>query len=221
MLHADFAIVPAPREPNLITSMPSKNKEFFTEWRRYTMYYIIRFLPSIAMWLFVFVILLQNVNQPGYSSPFVMFNIKHWGDGPANDALRAWYRYDISLLAIQNYSLLLYVVSMVVSNLSFVSKVHSIIEVNVFTNTTWMMIASLALVLQLVFCIISTNGLNPGEFIHWNRTVTNLLFSCIAWPFAVFILDEIVKKNHREFFVRANALALFEFQTVLGMHSPV
>lgn len=201
----------------MVGSIAPKNRDHMEQWPRYLLYYILRFVPSVVAWIVLFGALLNGkhlLGGPGTTYP--MWSFGFWLDVQQSETASEFSNYKEALLAIQNFCLLVYVSMLVVSSASFVHRVYSVVEINVFANVAWLGAACICIVSQFVFCVVSTGSISVTDHVN----ITTSYYALFAWPVLILILDEAVKAHHRSFAYSVNNLAMMEFQTILGMHSP-
>lgn len=81
----------------------------------------------------------------------------------------------------------------------------------------------LALSLQTVFYAISVNTVHspPGGSFSLSDVPRSAIVLAACWPVGLILLNEAVKHNYHQHFVKEQKRAKITFGTKLGMHSPV
>ncbi|KAG0251334.1 hypothetical protein BG011_007717 [Mortierella polycephala] len=148
--------------------------------------------------------------QDGYSFLFNSF-----GDG------KTWLNWteveQWALLYAQNYTLVIWVWYMVCMSSTFMSRTLPVSTFKPWKNRVWIGACVTCLVFQFAFCIISLfKGPDRKQNIPWWFFVISFL-----WPIVFLPIQEIVKARDLKECVRAQKLAKLEFNTKLGMHSPL
>ncbi|KAF9179828.1 hypothetical protein BGZ50_006662 [Haplosporangium sp. Z 11] len=122
-----------------------------------------------------------------------------------------------ALLYAQNYTLVIWVWYMVWMSSTFMSRALSVSTFKPWKNRVWIGACVTCLVFQFAFCIISLfRGPHRVQNIPWWLFVVSFL-----WPIVFLPIQEIVKARDLKECVRAQKLAKLEFNTKLGMHSPL
>lgn len=101
--------------------------------------------------------------------------------------------------------------------MSFHSRTRTIFKFNPFKNTEWVVVCAVAVVLQAVFFLIYNRELlSLFSQVEWYVYV--IMF---VWPLFVVIIDELVKRSERHHWKLNQEILRLEFETKLGMHSPI
>ncbi|KAF9330506.1 hypothetical protein BG006_006536 [Podila minutissima] len=201
----------SPHEPDTMTMMPSKNMSPLRDLPRFIFYFLARFILPIAMCVFVFLYCLQIYDgQEGWKFIFNSFGAgTPWLEWASNEQ---W-----ALLYAQNYTLVVWVWYMVCMSGTFMSRTLSVRAFAPWRNRVWIGACAACLVLQFVFCVISLfRGPYRVQDLPWWLFVVSFL-----WPVVFLPVQELVKARDLKECVRAQKLAKLEFNTKLGMHSPL
>ncbi|KAG0027796.1 hypothetical protein BGZ81_005289 [Podila clonocystis] len=122
-----------------------------------------------------------------------------------------------ALLYAQNYTLVVWVWYMVCMSGTFMSRTLSARAFAPWRNRVWIGACAACLVLQFVFCVISLfRGPFRVQDVPWWLFVLSFM-----WPVVFLPVQELVKARDLKECVRAQKLAKLEFNTKLGMHSPL
>ncbi|KAG0371902.1 hypothetical protein BGX24_001009 [Mortierella sp. AD032] len=201
----------SPHEPDTMTMMPSKNMSPLRDLPRFIFYFLARFILPIGMCVFVFLYSLYIYDgQEGYHFLFNSF-----GNGTP------WLQWSESvqwaLLYAQNYTMIIWVWYMVWMSSTFMSRALSLRSFQPWKNRTWIGACVLCLALQFVFCVVSLfKGPHKVKDVPWWLFVVAFL-----WPILFMPIQEVVKARDLRECIRAQKLAKLEFNTKLGMHSPL
>ncbi|KAF9429528.1 hypothetical protein BGZ94_010368, partial [Podila epigama] len=201
----------SPHEPDTMTMMPSKNMSPLRDLPRFIFYFLARFILPIAMCVFVFLYSLHIYDgQEGYNFLFNSFGAgTPWLEWTSNEQ---W-----ALLYAQNYTMVVWVWYMVCISATFMSRTLSVRAFAPWRNNVWIGACITVLALQFVFCIISLfRGPHRIQDVPWWLFVLAFL-----WPIVFLPIQEFVKARDMRECVRAQKLAKLEFNTKLGMHSPL
>ncbi|KAI7818698.1 hypothetical protein BC939DRAFT_427480 [Gamsiella multidivaricata] len=201
----------SPHEPDTMTMMPSKNTSPLRDLPRFIFYFLARFILPIGMCVFVFLFTLQVYDgREGYHFLFNSFGIDtpwlEWSDS------EQW-----ALLYAQNFTMVIWVWYMIWMSSTFISRTLSMRSFMPWKNKVWIGACVSSLTLQFVFCIISLfHGPFSVRSVSWWVFVLAFL-----WPLVFLPVQEVVKARDMKECVRAQKLAKLEFNTKLGMHSPL
>ncbi|XP_065338638.1 transmembrane protein 94 isoform X2 [Cloeon dipterum] len=145
-------------------------------------------------------------------------------NGTANALWQGWGANLHSLTVLQHALCLLWVINLVVISISFVHRESPIWRANPFKNRLWGLAVLLVALLQFAFSAATmgprlandSKDIPPGlEHVPWPI----YLLAAIS-PFAVFLINELVKLQEIKASVRQQKKARLEFGTKLGMNSP-
>ncbi|KAF9156424.1 hypothetical protein BG015_005393 [Linnemannia schmuckeri] len=201
----------SPHEPDTMTMMPSKNMSPLRDLPRFIFYFLARFILPIGMCVFVFLYSLHIYDgQEGYHFLFNSFgNGSPWLQWSENEQ---W-----ALLYAQNYTMIIWVWYIVWMSSTFMSRALSLRSFKPWKNRTWIGACIVCLALQFVFCAVSLfRGPHKVKDVPWWLFVISFL-----WPILFMPIQEIVKARDLKECIRAQKLAKLEFNTKLGMHSPL
>ncbi|KAF9090739.1 hypothetical protein BGX23_005760 [Mortierella sp. AD031] len=201
----------SPHEPDTMTMMPSKNMSPLRDLPRFIVYFLARFILPIGMCVFVFLYSLHIYDgQEGYHFLFNSFgNGTPWLEWSENEQ---W-----ALLYAQNHTMIIWVWYMVWMSSTFMSRALSLRTFKPWKNRTWIGACIVCLVLQFVFCAVSLfRGPHRVGDMPWWLSVLSFF-----WPILFMPIQEVVKARDLKECVRAQKLAKLEFNTKLGMHSPL
>ncbi|KAF9128590.1 hypothetical protein BGW39_004945 [Mortierella sp. 14UC] len=201
----------SPHEPDTMTMMPSKNMSPLRDLPRFIIYFLARFTLPIGMCVFVFLYSLHIYDgQEGYHFLFNSFgNGTPWLQWSENEQ---W-----ALLYAQNYTMIIWVWYMVWMSSTFMSRALSLSSFKPWKNRTWIGACVVCLALQFAFCVASLfRGPHRVNSVPWWLFVVSFL-----WPILFLPIQEVVKARDLRECIRAQKLAKLEFNTKLGMHSPL
>jgi hypothetical protein len=180
---------------------------------RYAVYWCIRFLPSVFVYLLMYLWLVHVSFGSGK-----VFDAYYWQND--TNSLAGTYNWEHLLLACQSYCMVVFVFLLGVFSMSFVHRHGSIREQSPLDNRVWIVTIIFVLVAQVIFAIITVYSLDGGPPYVSVGTDGLMWYVFIPWPFLVILIDEIVKahdRSRRDFY---HNRARQHFDTVLGMYSP-
>ncbi|KAI8594616.1 hypothetical protein EDD21DRAFT_314380, partial [Dissophora ornata] len=122
-----------------------------------------------------------------------------------------------ALLYAQNFTIVVWVWYMVCMSSTFMSRTLPMRSFMPWKNRIWIGSCIASLVFQFAFCIISLfRGPHRVHDVDWWVFVVAFL-----WPLVFLPVQEVVKARDMKECLRAQKLAKLEFNTKLGMHSPL
>ena len=133
-----------------------------------------------------------------------------------------WYagptvQSDPLVLFIQNYIALIFVVQMVLISGTFIHRTVSIASRTPFTNRVWTISSFLTIFLQFIFMAISIR--NDYSYIYYLPWWIHIV--CFLGVFINIPIQELVKADDRKKWILFQKRTKLEFNTKLGMHSPL
>lgn len=223
---------PQPKLMKLISdkNVPIPNKKVL----RVSAYFFVRALPSAIVALLVFVLSMRNLwTTGGIPEIFGVVepaDITTFGGKPFLDALIFSQNLGLFSLVlclstherqpekgIFCFLPLLCFFRVVTSSVSFHSRTRSIFKFNPFRNTEWVVVCAVCFVLQIVFFLVSVREL-VSLFSQIDWFIYVIIF---GWPIFVILIDEVVKRTERKHWKLNQEILRLEFETKLGMHSPI
>ncbi|KAJ3265341.1 hypothetical protein HDU77_005584 [Chytriomyces hyalinus] len=188
------------------------------KWRS-AQYYVTRFAMTSCGTVLIFVLALWhflNVSrEPGNPPPDAAMLFGKFG-------MVSWLRLDPTeaavLLYAQHIALFYFVISIVVASATFLSRTRNVLELPPWKNQVWIALALLTLLAQTVFSAISLAG-GPLSLvgIPWYIIFVTLFCGVVL----NVPIQEVVKRYDKMHWVRSQKLAQLQFNTKLGMHSPL
>jgi magnesium-transporting ATPase (P-type) len=188
-----------PHLPDIMTHMPAKNADHGKDVPRFVMYYILRFatIPVIAcIGVFWLVLLFIDTAKPATA----YFLIKG---------------YDRLFLFIQNYVLVIFTVYIIAISATFIHRIEGVLVRSPFLNPVWVSACALALLFQVVFFWVSV-GFDLLILVPWW-----IHLASVVPVLLIVIVNELVKRHGRQEWIRFQKRTKLEFNTKLGMHSPL
>lgn len=194
--------------------LPRRNPKppaVLTDASRFVAYFFIRFTLTALIYLLFFLWLLhasvdndtlwREYYWPSSNHPHTLFNSS---------------QYQSTLLAVQNYSMVVFVAMLAVHSMGFVYRYDSIKQTNPAKNKIWLISAIGCVILQVAFCVVSVFSVSlPAVDLDTFRW-----YVFLPWPFLIIAIDEICKAHDRRRRDFLHKKARQHFDTVLGMHSP-
>ena len=124
---------------------------------------------------------------------------------------------DSFVLFIQNYVALIFVVQMVLISGTFIHRTVSIASRSPFTNRVWTISSFLTIFLQ--FCFMAISIRNDYSYIYYLPWWIHVV--CFVGVFINIPIQELVKADDRKKCILFQKRTKLEFNTKLGMHSPL
>jgi len=209
-------LLSTPHDPETMTLMPTKNQNNNVNIKRLYRYFIMRFILIIFMVVLAFHwILSELLKEENESfSFFKIYNTYH-------ESYLNWDKKSIDALKYaQILTLFLFVYYIVWTSATFVNRTQSIFKVSPLRNHKWFIVSILVIILHIVITVVNLdmsdkfkNSLGKIPFYHY------ILF--ILWPIAIIPAHEFAKKFDRKEYNRCQKRTKLEFNTKLGMHSPL
>ncbi|KAF2069378.1 hypothetical protein CYY_009303 [Polysphondylium violaceum] len=208
-----FSLLATPEERGVMTTLSPKNNKEFKHIPTFAQYIAIRLVPSILLTTFFFLWSLHSLTGASWANIFGA-SLSDW-DGRSNPDVS----YSDALLVSQNIMMFAFVYYLCITSISFIHHTESIRKFNPLRNYVWVGIVILCLSLQIAFSFISLKAIGG---IHLLKQVSwELYIVLFAWAIVVIILDEFVKNLYKKWFEDLQLELRLEFDTKLGMHSPI
>ena len=205
-----FSLFYSPRSPDVMLRLSDKNIDIAADSGRHVLYFLVRFLPFVLIYAVFFLVFLHS----SYDSS-TLFSTFYWQSAYSGGALGDEHHFGHVLVAVQTYSLCIYVLALIVHSVSFVHRYESLHRLNPLKNRVWLWMALLCFVLQLLFAMVSVLSVGRvGVDVHW------MWYLWFVWPFWIVGVDELIKMHDRERREFYHNRARSHFDTVLGMWSP-
>ncbi|ORX90788.1 calcium ATPase [Basidiobolus meristosporus CBS 931.73] len=198
----------SPHEANTMTLMTGKNIEHLKDYWRYFFYAISRFLLTVILTVLVYILSLYYFGNRTKS----VFNFTDRTSWTRLGHAQQW-----ELQYAQNCALFVFVWNTVWISSTFVNRTSSLRKFPPYKNVVWLISAVVCVILQVVFCALSLlRGPIKLSVLPWFVYLIGL-----ASPLVVVPIQEIVKMHDRKQFVRFQKRSKLEFNTKLGLHSPL
>ncbi|KAI8904807.1 hypothetical protein EDD86DRAFT_194553 [Gorgonomyces haynaldii] len=198
-----FSLIFTPRDGDVLSQMPVKNTDLVRDARRFTMYFIIRFglvpIPvCVALTWTVLGHLTASLDAPLWHSWILT---KQGQD---------------SLLFTQCYVMFVFCVYMIVISSTFVYVRRPVWSHNPLTNRVWIVTSLGVLGVVIIFLAIFVAPIIGSMSLPW-------WIHCLAFlPLLLVIpVQELVKQHDLKDWEQFQKRSKLEFNTKLGMHSPL
>ncbi|KAJ1549648.1 hypothetical protein HK405_006518 [Cladochytrium tenue] len=198
-----------PHDPQVMTYMPAKNNAHFKDLRKLTMHVILRLGPAVLSTLIIFIwsqTLSLNLDLPQY---FKQCNRSPAQLGHNEDS---W-----PLLFSQNMAMLEFVLCLVPLSASLLHRTIFILESSPLRNASWLCGSLLSVGLQLAFNFVSLRG----SSVTWSSVPFYFYIVMAALPAIQPPVHELVKLDDKKSWLRFQKFSKLQFNTKLGMHSPL
>jgi len=210
------SLLSTPHDPETMTLMPSKNQNHVVSKKKYYKYFIIRFILIILMIILAFEIILNELLKEEGSS-FQLFKIY-------NTYNKSYLNWGIDSINALKYTqviiMFLFVYYIIWTSATFNNRTQSIFKVSPFKNHKWIIISILILIIHIIITIVNLDM--RDKFKNSIRKIPffdHCLF--ILWPIITIPAHEFAKKLDRKEYTRSQKRTKLEFNTKLGMHSPL
>ena len=205
-----FSLFFSPRSPDVMTRLADKNIDIAADSSRHVVYFLVRFVSFVLIYAAFFLVFLHS----SYDSS-ALFSTFYWQSPYSAGALSDDPHYIDVLVAVQTYSLCIYVLALIVHSVSFVHRYESLHRLNPLKNRVWVWVAVGCWVCQVLFAMVSVLSVGRvGVDLSW------YWYIWFVWPLWIVGVDELIKthdRGRREFY---HNRARSHFDTVLGMWSP-
>ncbi|KYR02932.1 putative transmembrane protein [Tieghemostelium lacteum] len=207
-----FSLLATPEDPNLMKTLSPKNNSEFKHIPTFARYIAIRLVPSILLTTFFFLWSLHSLTGVSWANIFGG-NLSEWSDH------RSSIPYSHALLVSQNIMMFAFVYYLCITSISFIHHTQSIRTFNPLNNHIWVLLVLLSLGLQVAFSFVSLKVIDGIHLLtHIGIELYIILF---CWAIMVILLDEFVKRLYKKWFDDLQLELRLEFDTKLGMHSPI
>ncbi|KAJ3071153.1 hypothetical protein HDU98_005729 [Podochytrium sp. JEL0797] len=191
--------------------MPVKNNDHLRDRWRSARYYMARFAVPSCGSIVVFILTLWHF-VGDWKVVFGSFGADSWMD-LTNEETAA-------LVYSQNVLMVYYVLAIVFASCTFLSRTRAIWELPPWKNPVWVLVSVLTILFQLIFSAVSLSILPPTSVslrdLPWHVIFVTCFGVLINVP-----IQEVVKRYDKQNWVRSQKLAQLQFNTKLGMHSPL
>ena len=225
-------VLACPTGGNIMRTLPDKNEDHLTEWRRVVAYATARLVPTSLAYPGWFVWVLHTLYTQAAPAGSATIGL-HYYWRPVTDAgsvgaalvdgalhLRKDPAFAAALLAAQNYALLSLVWAWVFLAAGCAHRTRGLRQYNPWRNGLWLAACLAAWTAQWIFCIVSVAPTAS------DRTVALLLPSsaqvlvALLWPLVTMLVDEVCKSHATDRFKYYQRGLRLAFETKLGMYSP-
>lgn len=209
-------LLSTPHDSLTMTLMPAKNQNHIKNKKKYYLFFFFRFILIILMLVFAFIVILDEMLLEENEE----FLINKYYDVYRKSYLD-WDKKAIDILKYaQAIVILLFTYYIVCVSSTFISRIESIFKFSPFHNHKWCLISLGMLILQIIITLIFLDTFegfeNSLKKISWYNIV---LF--LVWPIIFIPVQEIVKQVDKKEYMRFQKRTKLEFNTKLGMHSPL
>eukprot|EP01132_Coremiostelium_polycephalum_P003789 gene3789-4714_t len=206
-----FSLLATPEDPDLMRTLSPKNNSEFKHIPTFAGYIAIRLVPSILLTVWFFIWALHSLSGASWANIFGA-KMSEW---PTNPSIP----FNDSVLVSQNIMMFAFVYYLCVTSISFIHHTQSILKFNPLKNYVWVFVVLFCLGLQIGFLLISLKvigGISLLSDVAWELYI--VLF---CWAVGVVVLDEFTKRLYKKWFDDLQLELRLEFDTKLGMHSPI
>ncbi|RKP37124.1 hypothetical protein BJ085DRAFT_19421 [Dimargaris cristalligena] len=197
-------------EPDIMTTMLVKNNVQSQNIARLFKYALVSFaLPSIVC-VFTYLIALQSLLDIGYADLYARFIYVNWS---ALTDESQW-----AILYAQTLTSCMFVYYMVCLSASFLHRTHFLIRKAPWSNRCWLLICPFILLCQCAFAAATMASGPPNlmDRLPWYYYAVTLVAPVFFVPF-----QELIKWHDKKHVVLFQKRSKLEFNTKLGLHSPI
>ncbi|XP_078691298.1 transmembrane protein 94-like isoform X2 [Branchiostoma floridae x Branchiostoma belcheri] len=209
-------------DKTVMTLAPGKNQNHLPveSLLQFTLHYAGRFVPSLAVCLLCFALVLHavcsKVSPPGACHPVF---------GNRNLTL-SWNDYEgensTGLVLAQECCCFLLIIYFGVTSMSYVHRSHPLWRRPPFTNRVWLVCVLIILMLQVVYFAIAMAISSANHSVQFSLRDVPLSAWLLGllWVIGLVVCNELVKLHETRLSVRYQKRAKLQFGTKLGMNSP-
>ncbi|RIA86124.1 hypothetical protein C1645_829742 [Glomus cerebriforme] len=206
-----FSFLFNPHEADTMTTMTVKNMEHLKDFKRFMVYWFLRFILPVLMSLSVFLGCLHYLNDDK-DAPLIFGSY-------GNDIWLRWTnKQQWIVLYSQNCTLFIFVWYIIILSSTFVHRTLSLRRFIPFKNRVWILAVIISLLLQIIF---TTTSLVLGPLLLFKRLPYYIYLVGFLSPILFIPIQELVKLHDKKEYIRFQKRSKLEFNTKLGMHSPV
>ncbi|KAJ3041841.1 hypothetical protein HDV00_008545 [Rhizophlyctis rosea] len=196
----------SPHSEDVMTHMPVKNMDHIKDRWRFVRYGLMRFIASVLICVFVFVIALSRLaGHNPWSDIFGTFGATTWMQLAE---VEQW-----ALLYAQNCVLFVWVTHMAITSGSFLSRTANIRTLPPWQNTVWLITAVMCVIVQACFFAVSVAGRGPLSM----RALPWWMFfvAFVVGPLVIVPMQEVVKMYDAKEWAKFQKRSKLEFNTKL------
>eukprot|EP00736_Rhodelphis_marinus_P004134 Rmarinus@m.21979 len=227
-----LSLLGAPHEPDHMTRMPDKNpvpgKKAARSMDdpsggrlRYATYFFVRSLPTAAFLVAVYAYLVHRL-WPSELSVSFLEALVHDFDGEMRDSS------DGSYVVARAQALVWWIAAYYccVMSTSYMNRALSLLDTPWYTNLPWLASVVFLMTLQTVWTVLVFVTHEPSDDAFEGGALYDVpwlayFLILVVWPCGVLVVDELVKRKDLPRVVRHQKRQRLEFNTKLGMHSPI
>ncbi|KAJ1946816.1 hypothetical protein GGF37_000906 [Kickxella alabastrina] len=195
------ALLFAPHDEATMSTMPVKNHAHVADMPRFAAYAVLRMAPPVAVTLAVYATALNALLPDARTRDWMHLN--------AEDQAAVW--------AAQALATAGFVFHCVCISASLMHRTRYL-DIRSLRNAAW--VGAVVVVLALTFgaaaAVVAAAGVRPGARVPWYTFVLGL-----AGPLVLLPVQDACKMHDRKRWTRLQKLAKIEFNTKLGLHSPL
>ncbi|KAG9296240.1 hypothetical protein G9A89_014832 [Geosiphon pyriformis] len=199
-----------PHEADIMTTMPGKNIDHLKDLPRFLGYFVLRFSLPVLMCLTVYALSLYSFDDEQHGS----FIFGSYGN-------EVWLHWTLgqqwAVLYAQNCALFIFVWYLACISSTFLNRTLSFKRFLPFQNRIWVFVFFASLIFQGIFTLISIFS-GPHSF---KKLPVFLYLMALLWPVIFLPIQEIARWHDRKEYKRFQKRSKLEFNTKLGMHSPL
>ncbi|XP_065826149.1 transmembrane protein 94-like [Oscarella lobularis] len=218
-----LSLLSVPPNEKIMTSLTSKNTNHIKDFNRFSLYCAIRFLPSSLIVVLCFALNLNRLCQLSVPTrachPLLgARNVSgEWNGLGGNDVRNLALAQDVNAFLLCLY--------FIFASLTFLDRVDPFWTISRRDCKYWIISALLCFIIECAYFSISSWAWSNVAGTRSPAQLSNLsVYSYViglAWPFLSLAIHELTKKRDQKHYIRNQKRRKLEFQTKLGMNSPV
>ncbi|KAJ2719721.1 hypothetical protein GGI07_005045 [Coemansia sp. Benny D115] len=195
----------APRDAATMSTMPVKNHMHIAEMPRFVVYGVVRMLPPVGLTLVVYATTLRAL------TPISALQHGDWRFLSIQQQQAVW--------GAQTFAAAAFIYHCVCVSMTMLHRTRLSTELQAFRCPVWIGAAVICLCVSFgcaAALVLSTTGSSAMARVPWYTYVIGL-----AGPLVLLPLQDACKMHDRKRWTRLQKLAKLEFNTKLGLHSPL
>ncbi|KAJ2715759.1 hypothetical protein H4R19_001022 [Coemansia spiralis] len=200
-----------PHDEAIMSTMPLKNHSHVSDMSRFAVYAMLRMLPPVALTVIVYTTALAGLlgDVPRLGRLSSIFGRADW---LVLGADRQW-----ALLAAQTYAMVAFVFHCVCVSATMMHRTRSLVQFVPLRNVVWVVGSALVMLLTLTLAaLLLAFGDARLDRVPWYTYAV-----AFAAPLVLLPLQDACKLHDKKRWTRLQKLAKLEFNTKLGLHSPL
>ncbi|KAI9596057.1 hypothetical protein BDF19DRAFT_439502 [Syncephalis fuscata] len=212
-----FSLINAPQDPDIMKLMPGKNAEHLRVWWPTAMAYGTRIILPTGMCIVVFVLSLASCLKASATTAFVFEDHQLWYDLGEREQQAIRYARQCCIFAY-----VYFMGNLVIGG--FQHRTLSMWTLQPFRNVHWLITIFVVIIAQGIYTYVTMSATPPSgatDSYSFLDLPWYIYFMVFAWPIVFMPVQELVKWRECVHYTQLQKRRKLEFNTKLGMHSPV